>query len=88
MLHGIKADLYLTGEMSHHEILFAIHQAKAACVLTEHSNSERGFLAKILQPRLTHELSNSPGHFSGSVFVSQADQDPVKFHHASIKPNA
>lgn len=45
VLENVQADLYLTGEMSHHEILHALSN-DVSVVLTEHSNSERGYLSK------------------------------------------
>lgn len=43
VLKDIKADLYLTGEMSHHEIQDAT-QRSVNVILLNHSNSERGYL--------------------------------------------
>jgi putative NIF3 family GTP cyclohydrolase 1 type 2 len=63
-----KAELYLTGEMRHHD---AIKAARAAVtvVCTLHSNSERAAL-KRLRERLEQQLP-------GAVFLlSQADRDP------------
>lgn len=37
---GVKADLYLTGELSHHEIL-AYQAAGASVIVTNHTNTER-----------------------------------------------
>jgi putative NIF3 family GTP cyclohydrolase 1 type 2 len=45
VLEGVVADLYLTGEMSHHEVLAALAN-NVNVILTEHSNSERGYLSK------------------------------------------
>lgn len=39
VLFNVKADLYVTGEMSHHEILRAIGQGTHV-ILCEHTNSE------------------------------------------------
>lgn len=41
--HAGKTDLWITGEMSHHEALDA-HQNGTSVLLAEHSNTERGFL--------------------------------------------
>ncbi|KAJ1921897.1 hypothetical protein H4219_000243 [Mycoemilia scoparia] len=73
-----KADLYLTGEMSHHEMLAAIAKG-TSCILTEHSNSERGFLHHRLQPQLAADLNASlaPNEPSLDVITSQLDRDPV-----------
>ncbi|XP_072380096.1 NIF3-like protein 1 [Diabrotica undecimpunctata] len=43
VLSGVKADLYLTGEMLHHDVLEATQQG-INVILCNHSDSERGFL--------------------------------------------
>ncbi|XP_063882738.1 NIF3-like protein 1 [Scylla paramamosain] len=71
VLRGASADLWLTGEMSHHEVLDAAHRGSNV-ILVDHSNSERGFLEE-LQPTL-HQL------FEGkvNVLISQKDRDPLQ----------
>ncbi|XP_071519074.1 NIF3-like protein 1 isoform X1 [Panulirus ornatus] len=71
VLRGACADLWLTGEMSHHEVLDANHQG-ATVILTDHSNSERGFL-KTLQPQLLNLLDQKV-----EVLVSEKDRDPLE----------
>ncbi|XP_061082382.1 NIF3-like protein 1 isoform X2 [Conger conger] len=71
VLQGVKADLYLTGEMSHHEVLDAV-AAGTSVILTDHSNSERGFLS-VLRERLSVRLSDSV-----SIKLSQRDRDPLE----------
>jgi len=70
---GIKADCFLTGEMSHHNIL-AINQRGSNVILCEHTNTERGYLPvfrKILQKALGNGVD---------ISVSEIDSDPIKFH--------
>ena len=43
VLAGATADVFVTGEMSHHEVLAANH-AGTVVILTHHSKCERGFL--------------------------------------------
>ncbi|XP_047464134.1 NIF3-like protein 1 [Mugil cephalus] len=71
VLNGVKADLYITGEMSHHEVLDAAAKGTSV-ILSDHSNSERGFLA-VFRERLAVRL---PG--SVTVMVSKADRDPLE----------
>lgn len=71
MLRGVKADLWLTGEMSHHEVLDATHQ-RSSVVLTDHSNCERGYL-QTLQPRLQDLFDQKI-----EVIVSAKDRDPLE----------
>lgn len=63
------ADLLLTGEMRHHDVLARV-QRGSAVVLTDHTNTERGYLP-VLARRLRDE---APGL---EVLVSAADRDPL-----------
>ena len=72
LLRGVAADLYLTGEMSHHDLLEA-NAAGTAVLLTEHSNSERGFL-RILKEKMEEKLREAG---SVKIVISSADKDPV-----------
>ncbi|XP_011642031.1 NIF3-like protein 1 isoform X4 [Pogonomyrmex barbatus] len=71
VLKGTFADLYLTGEMLHHDVLDAIHLG-IHVILTNHSDSERGFL-KVLAPMLEHQFQNLV-----EVRVSESDKDPLQ----------
>ncbi|XP_072229849.1 NIF3-like protein 1 [Leuresthes tenuis] len=71
VLSGIKADLYITGEMSHHEVLDVVAKGTSV-ILSDHSNSERGFLA-VFRERLAVRLPDSV-----TVVVSKADRDPLE----------
>ncbi|XP_028924634.1 NIF3-like protein 1 isoform X1 [Ornithorhynchus anatinus] len=71
VLRGVAADLYLTGEMSHHEVLDAV-AGGITVVLCEHSNTERGFLSELrnlLVPHLENKVR---------VVVSEKDRDPLR----------
>ena len=63
-----KADLYLTGEMRHHDAIKAA-RAGVTVVCTLHSNSERATL-KRLKARLGQDLPGLP------VVLSRKDRDP------------
>lgn len=67
-----KADLYLTGEMRHHDALKAA-AAGLTVVCTLHSNSERAVLRR-LRARLSQDF---PGV---ATMLSQADRDPFAVH--------
>ncbi|XP_072944234.1 NIF3-like protein 1 isoform X2 [Epargyreus clarus] len=65
-----NVDLYLTGEMLHHDILDAA-QKGISVILTNHSDSERGSLvrfANILQKELDNQVT---------VEISKYDKDPL-----------
>ncbi|XP_030629937.1 NIF3-like protein 1 [Chanos chanos] len=71
VLQGVKADLYITGEMSHHEVLDAVAKGTSV-ILSDHSNSERGFLT-VFKERLAVRLPESV-----TVAISQRDRDPLE----------
>ncbi|KAG0227048.1 NGG1 interacting factor [Actinomortierella wolfii] len=71
-----EADLYLTGEMGHHEVLEALEQ-KRTVVLCEHSNTERGYLKASLKPKL-EQLFAQDGGEAVEVVVSKTDKDPLR----------
>ncbi|KAJ0180463.1 hypothetical protein K1T71_003867 [Dendrolimus kikuchii] len=70
VLKGVSANLYLTGEMLHHDILDAT-QKGVHVILTNHSDSERGFLhgfSQVLGKKLENQVQ---------VIVSKTDRDPL-----------
>ena len=70
VLKGVSADLYLTGELSHHEVLHAVESGRSV-ILCEHSNTERGFL-KTLVPIMKEWFRDCI-----TVEVSLKDKDPL-----------
>jgi putative NIF3 family GTP cyclohydrolase 1 type 2 len=64
-------DLYLTGELRHHDVLRALSRGTSV-VLCEHSSSERGFLRHFAD-RLREVTAGRI-----EVLVSEADRDPVE----------
>ncbi|KAG9511145.1 NIF3-like protein 1, partial [Fragariocoptes setiger] len=67
-----QADVWITGEMSHHDVLDATRSG-ATVILCEHSNSERGFLrhwSGVLKTDVFGEAVN--------VIVSGDDRDPLR----------
>lgn len=71
VLRGQQADLWLTGELSHHDALAAV-AAGTTVVLGEHSNTERGYL-RVLAKRL-----KEPFGARLEVKVSSVDRDPYE----------
>jgi dinuclear metal center YbgI/SA1388 family protein len=63
-----KADLYLTGEMKHHQAL-AASEAGLTCLCLSHTVSER-FILKKLAKQLKKALSNV------TITISKKDEDP------------
>ncbi|KAL2890865.1 Protein NIF3-like protein [Ceratocystis lukuohia] len=74
VLRGSKAQLWITGEMSHHDALAAVQKGHIV-VTAFHSNTERQFLRQRLQPMLSNWLKTA-GATDTNVFVSDADRDP------------
>lgn len=74
LFRGIQADVFFTGELSHHEAL-AISESNSSAILCGHSNTERGYL-KVIKQLLTKELE---GVHVGpvSIEISQVDKDPL-----------
>lgn len=70
VLRGARADVLVTGEMSHHEVLAAV-AAGTAVVLAGHSNTERGFL-RVLAKRLTSEFGKDL-----QLKLAKTDRDPL-----------
>lgn len=67
---SVTADAYLTGEMRHHDVL-AKREAGSAVVLTDHTNTERGYL-----PTLRDNLRKALGK-SVKIEIARNDRDPL-----------
>lgn len=72
VLSGVASDLYLTGEMSHHDVLEACSRGTAV-ILCEHSNTERGFLQQDYKKQLETVLGERV-----EVIVADSDKDPLQ----------
>ena len=70
LLKGVDADLYITGEMSHHEVLAAVAEGRNV-LLSEHTHTERGFLKFV-----TETLSKQVGE-GVEFIVSESDCNPL-----------
>ncbi|OBA23743.1 NGG1p interacting factor 3 [Metschnikowia bicuspidata var. bicuspidata NRRL YB-4993] len=67
---GTHADLYFTGELSHHEALY-FTETGSSVVACNHTNTERAFL-RVLKSQLEKELPEA------EIEVSQVDRDPFE----------
>ena len=72
VLEGVRADLLLTGEMSHHQVLAATGRGSAV-VLCDHTNTERGFLQTTYKQWLESTLAGQV-----QVTFSTTDRDPLQ----------
>ncbi|KAI0334496.1 NGG1p interacting factor 3 [Cubamyces sp. BRFM 1775] len=85
LLLGVDADVYFTGEMSHHEVLAAV-QGGHNVILCGHTNTERGFLpwlAKDIEEFIQEELDQPTDPADAEllkgleIVVSQKDEHPL-----------
>ncbi|CAG8615614.1 2446_t:CDS:2 [Dentiscutata erythropus] len=72
-----SADLYFTGEMSHHDVLAALSK-NTSVILCEHTNTERGYLSEVLKPHLEKLLQNDGETEAVEVVVSMIDGNPIE----------
>ena len=72
VLEGVRADLLLSGEMSHHQVLGATAMGSAV-ILCDHSNTERGFLQGIYRERVETALGSQV-----EVAIATTDKDPLE----------
>lgn len=70
VFNGVRADCYLTGEMSHHHVLAATLNGSHV-ILCEHTNTERGYLP-VFRKILLKALGNGV-----DICISSEDADPI-----------
>jgi putative NIF3 family GTP cyclohydrolase 1 type 2 len=70
LFENVAADAYVTGEMRHHDVLAKV-ESGAAVVLTDHTNTERGYL-----PRLRKRMADALGK-GVEIAISKRDADPL-----------
>lgn len=70
LFKGLKADLYFTGELSHHQTLF-LTESGSTVIACHHSNTERAFLSVMAQ-QLNAEIPQA------RILISQQDKDPYE----------
>lgn len=70
VFRGVKADLYYTGELSHHEALY-FTESGSSLIACNHSNTERAFL-KVLKEQLQKEIPEA------EIDISTEDRDPYE----------
>lgn len=68
-----EVELYVTGEMSHHDALHLVERGKVV-IAGGHSNTERGFLESTLKGQLEMEVGAEAPEVE--VVVSAVDADP------------
>ncbi len=70
LFESVRADLFVTGEMRHHDLLAKVRQG-ASVILSEHTHTERGFL-----PELARRIAaRAEGELQ--ALVASSDVDPL-----------
>jgi putative NIF3 family GTP cyclohydrolase 1 type 2 len=72
---AVSYGAYVTGEMSHHEVLAAIN-AGLIIILTHHSKCERGYIP-VFAERFRKEITTNVSSPSFEIIISQKDADPL-----------
>lgn len=70
-IESTEADLYLTGEMKHHDTLSSIERG-ITVILSEHTHTERGYLIT-----LRRKLKSMLGP-AVDIRIAKSDRDPLK----------
>lgn len=73
LAHAGKVDLWITGEMGHHEALDA-QESNTSVLLAEHSNSERGFLSDFVKMLQESDMLRKKNI---QFKISELDKDPI-----------
>lgn len=71
VFRGVSADVFYTGELSHHEALF-FTESGSSVIACNHSNTERAYL-QVMKKKLQEELGGEV-----VVEVSEKDKDPYE----------
>ncbi|EPY51266.1 NGG1 interacting factor 3 family protein [Schizosaccharomyces cryophilus OY26] len=74
VLAGTEADLYFTGELSHHQVLALIAKG-ISVILCGHSNTERGYLKDVMAEKLAKAFRESDA--DAEILISVEDRDPL-----------
>lgn len=77
VLKNVQADLYVTGDMSHHDVLDCVHQ-RTSVILLNHSDSERMFLRKFA--RDFNQMFASKHVLTRLMLDKENDKEPLVTH--------
>ena len=75
LLNDVNADLIITGEFDHHEILHETHRG-VSLIVTDHSNTERLYY-KFFKDRFAQLLAKN--NESVEILISETDRDPLEY---------
>lgn len=74
---NVTADLFVTGEMGHHQVLELCDRHNSHVLLTEHSNCERGYLSEVFVSLLKKTLNHKSENRFEVLFSEADDCDPL-----------
>lgn len=75
ILSGVSADLWFTGELGHHEMLY-LRESGTSAIVCGHSNTERGFLP-VLRGQIMRELALKEQE--ATITLAETDCDPIQY---------
>lgn len=76
ILKNVKADIFITGEVTHHEIIREVHRG-VSFIVTDHSDTERGYNYMFRERFL--ELLKKHNEPNVEIIVSEKDRDPLEY---------
>jgi putative NIF3 family GTP cyclohydrolase 1 type 2 len=76
LLNNTQADLIISGEFLHHEILHETHR-NVSVILTDHSNTERGY-NQVFKQRFLNYLKTTDND-TVEIIISKSDRDPLEY---------
>jgi putative NIF3 family GTP cyclohydrolase 1 type 2 len=75
VVNNTSADLIITGEFSHHEILHEVHRG-VSVIVTDHTNNERGH-HKYFRDKFLELLKKYNENVE--IEISEVDRDPLEY---------
>lgn len=76
IMNNVKADVLITGEFTHEELLHETHRG-VTVIVTDHTNTERGYGRYFLDKFLATLKANNADVLE--IFLSEHDRDPLEY---------
>jgi putative NIF3 family GTP cyclohydrolase 1 type 2 len=73
LLNNVNADIIITGEFLHHEILHEVSRG-VSVIATDHSNTERGYI-EFFKTKFSQMMLNK----DVEILISETDRDPLEY---------
>lgn len=75
LLNNTIGDFIITGELTHHDILHETHRGTSV-LITDHSNTERGFISIFREKFLELLAKNNE---QAEIMIAASDRDPLEY---------